>query len=47
LVSGIVTEVGILRNPTSHAIESAFKQAGLEVPDLLGNTAVKGSSALR
>ena len=47
LVSGIVTEVGILRNPTSHAIESAFKQAGLEVPDLLENTAVKGSSALR
>lgn len=47
LVSGIVTEVGILRNPTSHAIEAAFKEANLPVPELAGDGKVKGSSALR
>jgi methylthioribose-1-phosphate isomerase len=47
LVSGIVTEVGILRNPTSHAIEAAFKEAGITIPDIVENAAVKGSSALR
>jgi methylthioribose-1-phosphate isomerase len=47
LVSGIVTEVGILRNPTSYAIEAAFKDAGLEIPELLDSGAVKGASALQ
>lgn len=47
LVSGIVTEVGIIRNPTSHAIEAAFREAQLEVPEVAGDGAVKGSSALR
>jgi len=47
LVSGIVTEVGVLRNPTSHAIEAAFREAELEVPDVIAQGPVKGSSALR
>lgn len=47
LVSGIVTEVGIIRNPTSHAIEAAFSAAGLTVPEIAKDGAVKGSSALR
>jgi len=46
LVSGIVTEVGILRNPTSHAIEAAFREAGMEPPELVEDGPVKGSGAL-
>jgi len=47
LVSGIVTEVGVIHSPTSTAIETAFREAGLEIPDLVDPGAVKGADALR
>jgi len=47
LISGIVTEEGVMHSPTSTAIEAVFRKAGHEIPDLASPDAVKGSGALR
>jgi len=47
LVSGIVTEVGVIHSPTSTAIEAAYKQAGLDIPELAAAGEIKGSKAVR
>ena len=47
LVSGIVTEVGVIHSPTTAAAEGAFKEAGLEVPELAASGEIKGSKAIR
>ena len=46
LVSGIVTEVGVIHSPTTAAAEAAFKQAGLEIPELVTPGEIKGSKAM-
>jgi methylthioribose-1-phosphate isomerase len=47
LVSGIVTETGVIHSPTSTAIEAAFKEAGLDIPPLASAGEIKGSKAVR
>ena len=47
LVSGIVTEVGVIHSPTTAAAEAAFREAGLDVPELAAAGEVKGSKAIR
>ena len=47
LVSGIVTEVGVIHSPTTAAAEAAFREAGLEVPELAAAGEIKGSKAIR
>lgn len=47
LVSGIVTEVGVIHSPTSTAIEAAYTKAGLDIPQLAAAGEIKGSKAVR
>jgi methylthioribose-1-phosphate isomerase len=47
LVSGIVTEVGVIHSPTSTAIEAAYREAGLDIPELASAGEIKGSKAVR